>query len=282
MNHHEIAQGEIVERYLRHQLPPDDHLAFQEHYFACDECFTQVQTTARFIAGVRDAARSGVLDDTTKAAAVGWASWFRPAFAATAFASIALALALGWLLLRQIPQLRGDLAHEQQAREQTERENQQRLVQANDALTNERQQREAERAKLQSQIELLAQNRPPAIPENIGRSQANAPLVILDTVRGSRGGEHQLVLGSGSTHATIWIEVEPGNRFDSYRLQIFSANGQLIETIAGAKPNAYGALAVTVPTRALPPGKYFVTLSGVKGHAYAPVGEYDLNVRIVK
>ena len=149
-------------------------------------------------------------------------------------------------------------------------------------MTNERQQREAERAKLQNQIELLAQNKPPAVPEGNNRSQANSPLVILDTVRGSRGGEHQLVLGGGSTSATVWIEVEPGNRFDSYRLQIFSAGGQLVETIAGAKPNSYGAVAVTVPARLLRSGKYVVKLFGVIGHDRELVGEYDLNVRVGK
>jgi hypothetical protein len=36
MNHHEIEQSEILERYVRHQLAEDERLAFQEHYFGCD------------------------------------------------------------------------------------------------------------------------------------------------------------------------------------------------------------------------------------------------------
>jgi hypothetical protein len=103
--------------------------------------------------------------------------------------------------------------------------------------------------------------------------------VILDAVRGARGGESQLVLRRGSASATVWIEVEPGNRFASYRLQILSA-GRLVETVAGAKPNAYGAVAVTVPAKLLRPGKYVVKLSGVKGNQSELVGEYDLNVRV--
>jgi cell division protein FtsB len=282
MNHHEIAQAEIVERYVRHQLSATERLAFQEHFFACDECFSQVQTTAHFIAGVREAARAGVLvDSETKATAAGWVFWFRPAFAAMAFASLVLAVALGWLLLSQIPRLRGDLTRERQAREQIERENQERLSQANDALKTERQQRDAERAKLQSQIDLLAQNKPAALPDS-GRSQANSPLVILDTVRGSQAANHELMLSAGAAGATIWVEVEPGNRYSSYRLQIFNAAGQLVETITGAKPNAYGAVAVTVPARLLRPGKYVVKLSGVQGRQHERVGEYPLNVRAGK
>ena len=282
MNHHEIAEKEIVERYVQQRLGADERLAFQEHFFACDECFAQVQTSARFVAGVRQAASAGTLDNrVTAGAAAGWSNWFRPAFATTAFASLVLAVALGWLLLSQIPRLRGELAREREAREQIERDNQQRLAQANDALTNERKQSEAERAKLQNQLELLAQNRPPSMPEGYNRRQVTSPLVILDSVRGS-GSEQQLVLGGGATVATIWIEVEPGNRFESYRLQVFRAGGQLVETVANAQPNSYGAVAVLVPARSLHPGKYVVKLSGVKGHQRELVGEYDLTVRAGK
>jgi hypothetical protein len=279
MNHPQIQQEEIVERYVQHRLAADERLAFQEHYFACDECFAQVQATARFVAGARQAARAGILDNgVTKAAAGGWANWFRPAFALTAFVALVLAVALGWLLLGQLPRLRGDLARDRQAREQIERENAQRLTQANEALANEKQQRDADRAKLE---QLLAQNKPVPVPSI--RSQANSPLVILDSVRGSsRSGDHQLVLGPSSTTATIWIEVEAGSRFDSYRLQIFDTAGHLINTVSGAKPNSYGAVAVTVPANVLHAGKYLVKLSGVKQGNREMVGEYDLNVRVGK
>ncbi len=283
MNHHQIEQQEIVERYVQHQLAADERLAFQEHYFSCDECFALVQASARFVASAREAGRAGVFDNrAANAAAAGWPTWFKPAFGFTAFAALALAVALGWLLLSQLPRMRGDLARERQAREQVERENQERLAQANDALTNERQQREAERAKLQSQIDLLAQNKTPVALEGNNRSEANSPLVILDAVRGSRGNDHQLVLGANPTNATIWVEVAPDNRFESYRLQIFSAGGQLVETIRGAKPNSYGAVAVTIPARKLSPGTYLVKLSGQKGQQSEPVGEYNLNVRVSK
>ena len=275
MNHPQIQQEAIVERYVQHRLAPDERLAFQQHYFDCDECFAEVQATARFIAGARQAARAGVLDNrATKVAAAGSANWFRPAFAVTAFAALVLAVALGWLLLSQLPRLRGDLAREQQA----ERESAQRLEQANEALANEKQQRDADRAKLE---QLLAQNKPAPGPGI--RSQANSPLVILDSVRGSsRSGDHQLVLGNNSTTATIWIEVEAGSRFDSYRMQIFDGAGHLINTISGAKPNSYGAVAVTVPANVLPAGKYLVKLSGVKQGNREMVGEYDLSVRVGK
>jgi hypothetical protein len=151
----------------------------------------------------------------------------------------------------------------------------------NEAWAEERRQREAERASLESRAELLAQNRRTPAPEPSGRSQANTPLVILDAVRGSGGGGQQLVLGGGSTAATVWVEVGPGGQFDSYRVQIFRG-GRLVETVSGARPNSYGAVAVTVPSRLLPPGRYLVKLFGVKGKRPELLGEYDLSVRGAK
>jgi hypothetical protein len=296
MTHREVIEGEVVERYVLNSLSPDDRRAFQEHFFECGDCFAQAQDTSRFVAGVREASRAGVLPARrAETAATAWAGWFKPAFAAAAFASVALASALGWLLLGQIPRLREDVARERQAREQAEREGQQRLAQAkeaSEALAEERQRRESERARLESEreklegrLELLAQNRPGAtdVPERPSavpreRSQANAPLVILDAVRGAQAGGQQLTLGGGSNAATIWIEVGPGGRFDSYRLQILKG-GRAVETVSGAKPNAYGAVAVTVPSRLLRPGKYQVKLFGVKDSKPELAGEYDLTVR---
>lgn len=61
MTHQEIEQREIIERYVRDQLAPEEQRAFQEHFFTCDACFEQVQMTERFIAGVRYAAETGLL-----------------------------------------------------------------------------------------------------------------------------------------------------------------------------------------------------------------------------
>lgn len=294
MTHREVIEGEVVERYVLNSLPPDDRRAFQEHFFECDDCFARAQETSRFVAGVRQASRAGALSERESAAApAGWAGWLKPAFAAAAFASVLLAFALGWLLLSQMPRLREDIARERQAREQAEREGQRRLAEAKEAgeasaeerrrLESELARLESERARPESRPELLAQNRPggPERPSALSRerSQANAPLVILDAVRGPQGaGGHQLTLAGGSAAATIWIEVGPGERFDSYRLQILQG-GRAVETVSGAKPNSYGAVAVTIPARLLPPGKYRVRLFGLKERRPEPVGEYDLTVR---
>src|SRR6266571_422975 len=68
MTHQEIEHQDIIERYVRNDLSAADRGAFQEHFFACDECFEQVQLTERFIAGVNHAAATGVLQNAPAAA----------------------------------------------------------------------------------------------------------------------------------------------------------------------------------------------------------------------
>src|ERR1044071_8471195 len=101
MTHREIQDGEIIERYVRHQLAPDERRLFQEHIFACEECFEQVQMTSRFIAGVRQASRSGGLAEGVAEPAAWWARLFRPAFGLALAAVLVLIIALGWFLFGQ-------------------------------------------------------------------------------------------------------------------------------------------------------------------------------------
>jgi len=61
MTHDQIRVAKFIERYVLHKLTPAERQAFQEHFFECEECFQETNVAARFIAGVRDASRSGVL-----------------------------------------------------------------------------------------------------------------------------------------------------------------------------------------------------------------------------
>jgi anti-sigma factor RsiW len=286
MTHQEIEKNEIIERYALNALSEDERRAFQEHFFACDECFDKAQMTARFIAGVRESSVTGVLaqpsaESKTASAPPFWTNWLKPAFVLATAVSLILAVMLGWLALNQIPKLRGDVEREKQAREQMEREKQQAIDRAGEELEKERQQLESERnerAKLQNQLEELARNRPPIAPEINTRPQADSPIVILEAMRDSQA-SNQLSLPANAIRATLWAEVESGNRFTSYSLQILTAENRLVETIAGAKQNSYGAVAVTVSAKLLQTGNYIVKLYGVKNGKRELLGDYSLSVR---
>src|SRR5262249_46678238 len=104
MLHSKIENEEVIDRYVRNQLPLEERQAFEEHFFVCEECFEKLQATERFAAGVRDAAGRGLLNErATNPQRFAWA------FAATACAALVLAGLAGWAYLWQLPRLRGEL-----------------------------------------------------------------------------------------------------------------------------------------------------------------------------
>ncbi len=270
MTHYEIEQQDIIERYVRHQLPGAERRAFQEHYFVCDECFAQAESTAKFIAGVQRSSRVGVLAENARelarnAVAPWWASWFTPAFALAATACLLLAVALGWIIFKPIPQGREEASKPKPTPEQLAGEKAQPTpTHAPSPAATEK------RAQLNDK---LAQNHLPATPQ----IKDVIASVTLESSRDAKGGA-QVKLPENATALTLRMEVEVG-RYQSYQLQIFAAGGRAIKTINGLKANAQGALAASVATQQLPAGKYSVKLFGLKNQQKDLVGDYDLTLR---
>lgn len=260
MTHQEIQEGEIIERYVRRQLAPAERRAFQEHYFACEECFEQVQTTARFVAAVRQASRKGLLAESAAQPAAWWASLFTPALGFAAAA--ALLLAFGWLMFRQPATPHQEVAHEQQA---SPSPRQTSTPEQNTAQSASPTPERNERPKLQDQRELLAQNR--------------APSVLLESARDVSPSSNQLTLPANATSAILRIEVEPGSPFSGFQCQVFDSARRLITTGTGGKASARGSVAARLPAEALQDGKYLVKCYGVRGGQRELIGEYDLRVR---
>lgn len=258
MNHQQIEQQDIIERYVRHQLSADERHAFEEHYFACDQCFEQVRTTAQFIAAVRHSAKRGVLAESA-AAESWWKAWFKPSLVLATAAAV-LVVALGYVFLRQTP-----APHEEIAREQEQK------PQRNDGVTSP--------ATPSPAPVDVAINHPPRTPEPTNPAQTKTPFVLLDAARDVRSGGNQLSLPANAASAKLLIEVEPGSRFDSFQLQLFDANKRPVTSFNGIKANSQGLLIVNLPATLLPNGKFLVKLYGAKGGERELVAEYDLTVR---
>src|SRR6185295_2451430 len=84
----------------------------------------------------------------------------------------------------------------------------------------------------------------------------------------------------GSTgNFVLWLEAEPEGRFRNFRLQIYTADKKLVQTVAGLRRNAYGAVAVSLPAGAFQTGKYLVGLYGVGARDSELVGEYTVQIQ---
>jgi anti-sigma factor RsiW len=275
MTHDEVEQQEIVERYVRKRLSPEDRGAFQEHFFACDSCFDQIQTMERFIASVQHAAETGVLvarpDDrhVPTRGASGWlgSAWIKPLFAATAAVAVALLFWAGWLSLYRLPHLRTEMANERAAREEIDKQREQEMNRALEQLESER----AERTRIEGELNKRQQVVAALV-------QPNVPLVMLEGTRDSQAA-NVLDLPARTGNFVLWLEAEPEGRFRNFRLQIYTADKKLAQTVTGLRRNAYGAVAVSLPAAAFQTGKYLVGLYGVGARDSELVGEHTLQIR---
>jgi anti-sigma factor RsiW len=103
MEHTESVESMAVERYLLKEMPPDEREAFEEHFFDCVECATDLRAGDAIVAGVR--ARKAKPQARPRLA------WLSIA-AAAAFAMIS-----GFLGGVVVPQLTGQLASLQRERD---------------------------------------------------------------------------------------------------------------------------------------------------------------------
>jgi Putative zinc-finger len=221
LEHDQMTDQDLIERYVRRQLDAEESAAFEEHLFQCDECFDRVQLTEKFLAGVRHAGRNGWLDQPRETM-----QWLFPAFGLAAAGLLVAIVALSWLLLIRTP--------------------------ARDALLART------LATVQAQQQRLTEmDRRVALDL---RTEANVPVAILTAERGA-GGENLLSVLPESRNAILWIDMPQQRPGTSFRADISSASGKYKKSLEGLKPNATSALAASVPVDDLPDGRYTVRVT---------------------
>ncbi len=109
MDHQEAIRLTATERYLMDELSPELRDQFEEHFFDCAECATDVKTASLFIETSKDVLAEPRLEavpafrppvPTPK----GWFDWFRPALAVPTFA--VLLAVIGYQTFVTVPRLK--------------------------------------------------------------------------------------------------------------------------------------------------------------------------------
>jgi anti-sigma factor RsiW len=101
LTHEQAIDGQLAEAYVDGRLPEPAAAAFEEHYFACAECWAEVRTLERLRAAVRDAAAAGRMEPHPGPPVWTWA---------LAAAAVVLAGFASWTVLVQVPRLERELA----------------------------------------------------------------------------------------------------------------------------------------------------------------------------
>lgn len=275
MNHQEINEQGIIERYIRDQLDLDERRAFQEHFFDCDRCFDEVQAMARFVASVRQASKVGLLSaeivhsPEPRRFSFGW-----PAFAIAGAVMVLMAGGLLWLGISQLS-LREELARGQAERDEIRQGSERQIAAIREQFDEQARQLAAEhdeRLKSEEKASLRPESSTSSSP------QANVPVVTLDSTRDASSSANRVSIPASAGSLIIWVSVEGNSRFDSFQVDIMTSEKLSVESVGGARPNQYGALTVSVPSARFESGQYTVQVYGQKGSRKELVGDYNLRV----
>jgi Putative zinc-finger len=104
MDHDEAIGSQAAERYVAGELSPAERDAFEEHFFDCPECAEEVRWQQIFAANARAVAREQAQAAAGPPVWAAWRDWFRarPLLALSLAANAALAVGVGYLLLKGI------------------------------------------------------------------------------------------------------------------------------------------------------------------------------------
>src|SRR5215469_10362255 len=100
MDHDAAGQTLATERYFLNEMTSEERDAFEEHYFSCSECASDVYSTFVFLENVKIA-----LARPDRSPARDWLSWLRPLAGIPAWAALGLAAIVGYQNMVTIPTL---------------------------------------------------------------------------------------------------------------------------------------------------------------------------------
>ena len=99
---HEVAnKTQAVERYLLDEMPLEERDAFEEHFFACQDCAEQVRAGSELTRDLKL-----VLPQDVPARKAPWASWLRFPVLVPSCAALFLAAVVGYQNLAVLPALK--------------------------------------------------------------------------------------------------------------------------------------------------------------------------------
>lgn len=264
MDHEQIAEQNVIERYLLGKLTPEEEERFEEHLLECQDCRQQVEWEEDF----QNSLHTVAADEAARAAVVrvGLLAWLARHRAAGWLLAAAVLLVLAFPiagLLREQQRLKGELARLQAAPTQPPPQ-----VAATPAPPD------PERGRLEAELrtERDAKTR---LAEQLARltlPQANTPIFSLGLVRGETP-PTRLTLGRDPQWIVLAVEL-PAEEAPSYRATLATSAGRTLWKGEGLKAGADGTVAISFYSTLLAPGTYKLRLEAVdaQGHA-SPVGE---------
>jgi len=263
MNHQQIEEHNVADRYLMAKLSDAERIEFEEHFIDCPACIDLLETTDRLRRGLRAKA----VEQSATVVRLGLLGWFvrrssgwRAALVVAGVVALVLPTALMVFVFRQ-------LRTEQSASAEWE-------VRARDTERS----LESTRTELQQAQRALTELQTAGASPHVPGGGAFASVFMLNRLRSSDPGEVNQVIISV---ASQWIVLSPELDLDagagSYRATL-TKNGQMIWQQDQLKLNAKGTIEPILNSGLFSTGRYLLTVEVLRGGRYSVVGRYPFQV----
>jgi hypothetical protein len=274
MDHEQIDQLDLIERYLRGKLPAETSAGFEEHFVDCPQCIARLQTTERFLQDLRlVAAEQAVQIDLHPK---GWS--FRQVARSLlskpmAWAAVCLLLAATTGLIYVIDytrRLREEVAQVKSLSEQWQRryEDERQSAMAADRTQREAEAQRAEQMRAleakpnQVQAQRAIKSAEPGLRET---AEGNLAIFSLTSVRSSEPSPAESVnrisLPRSAAVFAFSISLEGETRYETYRIRIYDGRQRLIRRWGKVTPGR-DALSILLNSSLFQPGYYTLIVDG--------------------
>jgi hypothetical protein len=283
----DIAEEELIDAYVRDQLPGDQRQLIEKGLRSSPQLTDRLHF-ARLLADAADRAAEAEATSPRGESRPPRNSWWpfgltwlsQPAFNLAIAACVliifigAAGLLVGWIRLRRETQQIADqrAALEQQKSELEKSVAEQRLAaeQATTELKNKQQKLEADQRRLDERIQ--AQTQKPN-----GSSANIATLFLTPSVRSSDTGK-ELSPPPGTSKIKLQLAVNSID-YRGFVVEVKNSQDKVIFRPKIPAPRSGRVVSVTIPSHVLPPGSYGLQLSGISSDSTAElVGNYSFRI----
>ena len=280
VNHLQIEESDLVDRYLLGRLMREEQARFEEHFVDCQECLDRLETSASF----RRAVKTSLAEDTIRSSVYVQAGILAWLMKRNRWQQIALLLMAVFLLvgpsaffIMKNRQVREELDHARRDSLEWQRQYEAQQKKGNElekALQQARQNSE------QRQQQTL-----PHEPGNeLDRPQSRVPVFALNIVRSadpnSSQPANQISVPRLASSVILALELEGDPDVRSYRATISTVDHRIVWSAKDLKPQSKDTLRVTLRSNLIKPDDYQLTLEGLtKEGNYVAQGKYSFRVR---
>jgi hypothetical protein len=274
MNHRQIEQFDIIDRYLLGKLLAEEARSFEEHFVDCPQCVARLQMTKNFLQDLRHVAASEAWQHEPRRAARGfrplWQTLARRPFAVVAGCLLIVAVAAAVYVINYTHRLRAEAAQATRLAEQWQGryEDERQSAAAADLRRQEAESQQAEQVRaLEARLKDEQALRAAMAADGYRQTPTGGdlPTFLLEAVRGAdaNASEKVVTVPRSAPVFALTMGLEDGETYEKYRGTILDDHHRRVWRGA-LKAGEHNSLTAYFHLDGFRPGHYVMVVEGLK------------------